>query len=210
MSTERRISRPKQISVEDVVTAALDVLDEVGLEKLTMRRVALRLDVQLNTVYWHVKSKPELMNLMADELLAECVRQPPEGAWHDRVKEVAGEYRHALLSRRDGGRLSIARFSASPHLLRLSAALHQAFLDGGLSPASSSRASWHLSYLALASAIEEQEDERDWGESFVSASPDVARGGPLADALMHSLADDHQDRFEFAIDVLLRGVTSID
>lgn len=40
-----------------VVRAALDLLNEVGLDGLTLRRIATELDVQAPALYWHVKNK---------------------------------------------------------------------------------------------------------------------------------------------------------
>ena len=68
-----------------VVTAALELLDESGLDKLTMRKVAERLGVQLNTVYWHASSKPRLLELMADAMLAGCADTPLPGPWDERA-----------------------------------------------------------------------------------------------------------------------------
>ncbi len=57
---------PKNLTGADVVRAALVVLNDVGLDGLTMRLVAKQLGVQLNTVYWHAKNKPELLEMIAD------------------------------------------------------------------------------------------------------------------------------------------------
>src|SRR4051812_8864236 len=57
---------------ETVVREALALLDEVGLEGLTMRRLAARLGVQNPALYWHFKNKQALLNLMAATLLADA------------------------------------------------------------------------------------------------------------------------------------------
>ncbi|MDN5917577.1 MAG: TetR family transcriptional regulator [Pseudonocardia sp.] len=93
------------MSVGRIVAAALDELDEAGLDALTMRRVATRLGVQLNTVYFHVTGKPALLAMMADALLAGCDRAPLPLAWPDRLRVLATRLHDALLSRRDGARL---------------------------------------------------------------------------------------------------------
>lgn len=88
-----------------VVAAALDELDASGLDALTMRRVATRLGVQLNTVYWHATGKPALLSLMADALLEGCDRAPLPPAWPDRLRVLATRLHDGLLARRDGARL---------------------------------------------------------------------------------------------------------
>src|SRR5262247_3855400 len=54
-----------------VVNAALALLDEVGLDELTMRRVAERLNVKAASLYRHVHNKEELLALLGDEISAE-------------------------------------------------------------------------------------------------------------------------------------------
>ena len=59
-----------QLSREQVLAAALGLLDEAGLEQLTMRRLAAALGVQNGATYWHFRSKQDLLEAMADTLLA--------------------------------------------------------------------------------------------------------------------------------------------
>lgn len=203
MTTTRQLSR------REVVLAGLEVLDTKGLDRLTMRDVAARLGVQLNTIYWHAKSKQALLELMADELLRGVTDGVAGASWTDSVRALARNYRGALLSRRDGGRLCIARFTPSPNTVLLSERLHEAFLDGGLPPAVAAHAAWQLSFLILASAIEEQGDPADWKEEFLRSSPAIAAGGRLAEALRSSANIDHHERFEFGLDVLLAGIVHV-
>ncbi|HEY2265521.1 MAG TPA: TetR family transcriptional regulator, partial [Streptosporangiaceae bacterium] len=53
----------------DIITgAALGVLDEVGLDKLSMRLVAARLGVQAGGLYYYVADKAAMLRHLADEL----------------------------------------------------------------------------------------------------------------------------------------------
>lgn len=92
-----------------VVRAALALLNEVGLDGLTVRRLAERVGVKNPALYWHFKNKQDLLNRMAAVMLADAffgLRPPVPGEdWPIWLAEVAGRYRHALLSYRDGARL---------------------------------------------------------------------------------------------------------
>lgn len=61
--------------------AALELLDETGLDGLTMRKVASALNVQAPALYWHVKNKQELLDVMARAVFTAAV---------DRVEGRAG------------------------------------------------------------------------------------------------------------------------
>ncbi|HEX6836091.1 MAG TPA: helix-turn-helix domain-containing protein, partial [Polyangia bacterium] len=50
------------LSREDVLAGAMRLLDEVGLDALTMRRLAEELDVQAGAIYYHFKDKQELLD----------------------------------------------------------------------------------------------------------------------------------------------------
>src|SRR4051812_42345510 len=100
-----------RLNRDQVLHAALDLLDQVGLDQLTMRRLTTTLGVQNGATYWHFPSKQALLEAMADTLLTGVPgdldqRRP----WPERIAHLAHRLRHALLSRRDGARLFSGAF----------------------------------------------------------------------------------------------------
>jgi TetR/AcrR family tetracycline transcriptional repressor len=98
---------------EEVLAAALALLDEVGLEDLTTRRLAERLGVESASLYWHFRDKAALLTEMAAAALgphralavpaaASAPRPADALAW---FAENARSFRRALLAHRDGARL---------------------------------------------------------------------------------------------------------
>jgi AcrR family transcriptional regulator len=74
-----RATRRAQLDRAQVVRAALALVDEVGLDGLTMRRLAERLGIQAASLYKHVKDKDELLVLLADEISAGSPIRRPAG-----------------------------------------------------------------------------------------------------------------------------------
>lgn len=72
MSTDRAASSHAAagVSIAAIVSAALDVIAEVGVAGLTMRAVAERLEVRAPTLYYHVRNKDELLQMLARDALA--------------------------------------------------------------------------------------------------------------------------------------------
>jgi TetR/AcrR family tetracycline transcriptional repressor len=68
--TERGRKR-RALDQAQVVRAALTLLDEVGLDELTMRRLAGQLGVKAASLYRHVHNKNELLALLGDEISGE-------------------------------------------------------------------------------------------------------------------------------------------
>lgn len=63
--------RKEQLSRERIVTEAVALLDALGLEALSMRSLGTRLGAGATSLYRHVASKDELIELVIDEVYAE-------------------------------------------------------------------------------------------------------------------------------------------
>lgn len=91
-----------------IVAAAIDLLNEVGIDALSTRHLAQRLGVQQPALYWHFKNKRDLLNAMNTEMLRRwhtCLAPEPGQAWQDFVRANGLSFRRALLSVRDGARV---------------------------------------------------------------------------------------------------------
>ena len=93
--TRRRRSRP--LTRDEVIDAALGIVDAAGLEALTMRRLAADLGVEAMSLYYHVPSKDVLLDWTVDRMRTE-LRLPDDvpGDWADSLEAVFMEYRRVL------------------------------------------------------------------------------------------------------------------
>ena len=115
---EPRPARPT-VTRERIVEQALALLDEVGYDGLTMRRLAERLGIQAASLYNHVPDKQALLGLLGDAVCAE-VREPgPRGAWRRQLELLAADYRRVLLAHRDAARVLLATPPVGPNRLRV-------------------------------------------------------------------------------------------
>jgi TetR/AcrR family transcriptional regulator, tetracycline repressor protein len=111
----------------DVVDRAIDLLEEVGLSGLSMRRLAGDLGVQPSALYHHVASKQELLGAVADEVLARGRRSSEVLGWQDELRLACVELRDTMVRHRDGAALIAAAraegVGGEEPLRRMSAAL---------------------------------------------------------------------------------------
>ncbi len=110
MMRDRSYPRGPRISPEAVIRAALEVLDEEGLDDVTLRKIASKLDIRAPTLYWHFKNKSDLIDDMAEVILKDGGMydlKPPKdgGAWAEWLAQTAHSLRRAMVSHRDGGRV---------------------------------------------------------------------------------------------------------
>ena len=89
----------------EVLHAAIELLDEVGLDGLTMRVLASRLGVRAGALYRHYPSKQALLDAMVEHLASPEVAVRVTGPWDERLRIVATGIREVMLSHRDGARL---------------------------------------------------------------------------------------------------------
>lgn len=102
---------------------AVDLLDEAGLDGLTTRALAARLGVRSPAIYWYVRDKGELLDLVADAICAPAL-EPDNGldgdlGWRERIAAGLRRYRAVLLSHRDAPRLLAERPPNGPVRRRL-------------------------------------------------------------------------------------------
>jgi TetR/AcrR family tetracycline transcriptional repressor len=127
-----------------VVQAALALLDEVGLDGLTMRHLAERLGVKAASLYRHMRDKEELLILLADEISGEIPVVENDRPWQEQLVKLALGYRHVLLGHRDAARLLADTAPAGPSRLRHIEAALRLLLTAGFAPQDAMRAIYHF------------------------------------------------------------------
>lgn len=102
---------------EAIVEAALRVLDAEGIDGLSMRRVGEELGTGAASIYWHVRNKEQLLQLIFERVTEEAELPAPDPSrWQEQLRAFAHRMREVLNSHRDVARLSIGRIPAGPTL----------------------------------------------------------------------------------------------
>jgi AcrR family transcriptional regulator len=88
---------------------AFSILNEMGLEGLTLRRLAAKLGVQAPAIYWHFKNKQELLDEMATQVFREALEQSPAfdpaQTWQEWALSYCLGLRNTLLRYREGAKM---------------------------------------------------------------------------------------------------------
>ncbi|MCB2222728.1 MAG: TetR/AcrR family transcriptional regulator [Actinobacteria bacterium] len=106
-----RAGRPPSLSADQVVDAAIAIVDEVGLDGLSMAKIGARLGVGTMTLYSYVRDKEDLLDRMATSLFVDL--EVPPGRGLERLAEYFRSFRrialaHPALTRLlAGGRVTI-------------------------------------------------------------------------------------------------------
>jgi TetR/AcrR family tetracycline transcriptional repressor len=92
-----------------IVQTALRVLDEVGIDGLSTRRLAAELGIKSASLYWHFKDKNELLAEMSGAMFEECLPAPNVSGsnfdWAQWLADGCRAIRRTALARRDGAQV---------------------------------------------------------------------------------------------------------
>ncbi len=204
-----------RIQRDQVIEAALTLLDEGGLDGLTMRKLAEVLDVKAASLYWHFESKQALIEGMADALIDPVARQfACEQSWEDTLRQVASELRDALRARRDGARVYAGTYVVTENVMRTGEAMIAACMRAGAPSALAADTAFSLLYFVLGFVMEEQSldgegsvDLRAREQEFRALAETRYPSSMKASAAIFS--QDFDARFETGVELLVGGLTAL-
>ena len=216
-----RKPRRRALTREAIVDAAIEVLDEGGIDGMNMRAVAERLGTGPASLYAHVSGKDELLQLIIEKLCGDIpLPEIGAGTWQDQLKDAVRAMRRMFSEHKDLARASLGNIPTGPNALRYVNALLGVLRDAGLPDQVIAYAVDILPLYATATAYEESlysaKDMPDEGEAFIAELRRYFSSLP-ADRFPHIVAlavplttnDSPDARFEFGLDALVRGIETM-
>lgn len=207
-----------KLDPEVIAAAALDLLDRTGLDGLTMRKVAAALDVQAPALYWHVKNKRELLDVMARAVFVEAVagvEAPRQGvSWQDWTAELSGRLRTAMLRHRDGGRLLAGTNVSDESMWRVIELTLRTLEDAGFTLTEAARVFPVLLHYTIGFVIEEQARTGvDYGPdnpyTQLAGVVDAERFPRTAQLVSVQVAAEPDIEFDHGMRVILAGISAL-
>jgi AcrR family transcriptional regulator len=87
----RQETEGSRLNRDAVIQAALGMLDAVGVDGLSMRALADRLGVKAASLYWHLRDKEQLLELVAESVLDRIAVPVSQSAWRLQTTAVCDE-----------------------------------------------------------------------------------------------------------------------
>jgi AcrR family transcriptional regulator len=219
----RRARREQPTLTRDqIVDAALELLDAEGLDGLSMRRLGTRLNSGATSVYWHVANKDELLELALDRVMGEVrVPRPDGGGWRAAVDGYARDLRGMIHRHPWTVPLFGAQPMIGPNATRVLDEVIGAFdgtglagldLDNAMSliadyviGAAGSEASWQNTHDAA--------NGEDWMRALGPYLAEIAERRPRLTAHVREVwsretADVVEQRFDYGLSCVLDGIAA--
>ncbi|MFF0751085.1 TetR/AcrR family transcriptional regulator [Streptomyces sp. NPDC004267] len=219
---------PAGLDRERIVATSVRMLDEEGLAKLSMRRIATELNVTAMSLYWYVDTKDDILEYAIDTVYGEIDLAVVTGAgpaWQDRIRALALEYRRMLVRHPWMSSVAGQYLNIGPNAIAVGVRIQEAIRDTGLPLSrqpSAMSAVFQFVYgygtiegqFSRVAAAAGMSQDQYWVDSLKAFREDESFMGALDE--MKDILDERQshgnvteiwDRdFDYALDVLLAGI----
>lgn len=204
------------VTRDDVIHTAIQLLEEVGLDGLTLRRLATELGITAPTLYWHFRDKRELLDAMAEVMIGQFrEKQPPipdHLPWEEQIAESMRQQYRAIIACRDGARVLAGNRPTQSSLPMIELFLSR-WIAVGFPPAEALSMILTMGDFVLGSALEYQAElERRRVPSgtaqaelwtSMEAYPNLHAA---ATARMQAMKEGRRDSFEYGLSLMIAGL----
>jgi AcrR family transcriptional regulator len=196
------------LSRERIVAEAVALLDEEGVGRLTMRHLAERLDTGSTTLYWHVKTKDDVLELALDSIFGDVTLPDAGRDWRADVIALMSGWRRAMLDHPWSAAILGGRPLLGPNVLARTDFLYATLATTGLAGARLATAAYAVANYVIGSALMQVGAQGDTS----GAAEHLARSRDLYPALAeHGHLDDGDwdAAFVQGLDYLLDGIGGV-
>jgi TetR/AcrR family tetracycline transcriptional repressor len=210
-----------QLSRDVVVDQALAVAAGEGLGAVTIRRLATELDVTPMALYWHFKTKEDLLAATADRVLESIVVAPSEGlTWSDQLRAALTGLVGALRENPQIAPLVPARMMACEPGLDLTEYAMRALALAGFSTGQAAQLAGQALLTAITlvtsdgvddsgTGVDERNQQLRTKEAMIAALPPAQYPHLVAAAPDFAHCANPELFFAFGIDLYIAGVEGL-
>lgn len=202
----KKTNQRRDLTIEKIVAAALEVLKSSDPEALTMRRVAEKCGVSAMAIYHHVGDKNELAELAVDSIFLDAAGAPRKGSdWRERYVDLWITIRAGLLETPGTGMIFVRQAIIGPGTATATEQMFRLLEEGGLSGQAIAEANDAMTMLSIGSIANEltrpPEIRKELGKQV------AVQETPLLHENMSSYAiRDGSERYRLALKWILDGV----
>jgi TetR/AcrR family transcriptional regulator, tetracycline repressor protein len=207
-----------KVNRDMVARAGLRLLNDVGLEKLTLRLLGRELKVQAAAIYWHFKSKQELIDEMATIVLAEgahrLLPRRNTSGWTASATAFGTGLRKTLLVYRDGARMISGTRLTNAEFMKTAERIGAKLVASGLTVRQtavvlSTIYNYTLSFVMEEQAVFPRPNERSPDHDIAQRNAKLdPKEFPVLRRSASILFDRFERRYKEGLDLIVRGASS--
>ncbi len=220
VTSSKTAGTPVKLTKGAVVDRALQLADAVGLDALTIRRLATELGVTPMALYWHYRSKDELLGGLAERVWSEIDTQIDPGAhWLDQLRGLLESLLRVLRAHPAAPRLVLEHEKQNEAALRATEVTLQVLRGAGfsleLAAGIARTALWTGIMLVMAEpgaeflTQEERAHEQRRKQIEFATLPQARYPNLVECALPMTACDDPEAHYELGVTLFLAGVEAL-
>ena len=214
-SRRERPAKPA-LTRQGIIDVALEILQEEGLDKVTMRHIAAALDTGPASLYVYIRDTADLHAQILDALLGDISESlPMNGTWRSRLAVLLTNYMRLLFNYPEIARMAMSTHPSGPNYLSLVDTILGLLREGGVPDR---EAAWAIDLLLLYATADAAEHstrgsspqavDEDSALAQALATANAARYPHIARLGDELLSGEGHARFQWGLDVLINGVFS--
>jgi AcrR family transcriptional regulator len=212
---EAAVSGRPVLTPERVVASAVMLADGIGVDALTIRKLAVELDVKPMTIYHHVPNKEAIIDGMVDLVFSEIDLPPIDVDWKQAIRQRAASARVVLARHPWAAPLMESRTSPGPATLRHHDAVLGCLRAGGFSVEMTAHAYALIDAFIYGFALQEASLPATGGDEMGELAQAMTAAMPVGEypnlvefTTEHVLRPgyDFAREFDFGIDLILDGL----
>ena len=209
------VSARPSLTPQRVIAAAVRLADAIGVDALTIRKLAAELDVKPMTIYHHVPNKEAILDGMDDSVFAEIDLPPADLDWKRAIRQRSASAREALARHPWAAPLMESRTSPGPATLRHHDAVLGCLRAGGFSLEMTAHAYATIDAFIYGFALQEASLPATAGDEMADLAGAMAAAMPAGEyPHLAEFTSEHVLRpgydfgreFDFGLDLILDGL----
>ena len=203
------------LSRDRVIAAAVALADSIGVDALTIRKLAAELDVKPMSIYHHVANKEAIIDGMVDLVFGEIDLPPSDTDWRQAIRQRAVSARAVLARHRWAAPLMESRTTPGPATLRHHDAVLGCLRGGGFSIEMTGHAYALIDAFIYGFALQEASLPATSGDAMAELAQSMSAAMPVEEypnlvefTTEHVLQPgyDFGHEFDFGLDLVLEGL----
>lgn len=216
MAEKRAESTKVKLTRTAVIEGAVALADDIGIERLTIRKLAEAIDVKPMTLYHHVPNKEAIIDGMVDQVFSEIARPPEDLPWKAAISQRSHSARAVLARHPWAAALMETRTSPGPETLGHHDAVLACLRRGGLSIAMTAHAYAVVDAFIYGFALQEAGLPATGGDEMAELAAEMTAGlgddypnlTELTTQYVLQPGYDFGNEFAFGLDLILDALES--
>jgi AcrR family transcriptional regulator len=220
MTQQGRSEKQQRVPLtrERVLRAAIDIADSGGIESLTMRRLAEKLEVKPMSLYYHVANKDAIIDGIVDVAFSEISLPRVGQAWKPAMRDRAISVRHVLDDHPWATSLMQGRVNPGPALLHHHDAVIGCLREGGFTVAMAAHAFSAIDAYVYGFSLQETTLPFETPQELAMIAEMILQQMPadmypyLAEMTVDHILQpgySYSDEFEFGLDLMLDALETM-